>query len=813
MPMRAAEMSVERIGHAGLAMDADESRQPIRRVRPVERVLLPAGATHDLQEKIYWLYAEADCPRLGDLAAMIYADERGTLPGAPKKDVVHAIISGDGLASQQDTITVAMTLAHIAGRSDIAMVAELVRELWIAARAAPPVPPPVRMGRPVGDCDPFVLEVHPAIHGSSEHGERLDPLPRYVPRAHDGRLRTVVHELLASGMSRWVTLVGGSSTGKTRACWELVRYLEQQQPGRWRLWHPYDPTRPEAALADLERVGPNTVVWFNEAQFYLGPTDPGLGERIAAGLRSLLGDRGRGPVLVLATLWPEWWNTLTARPAGGEPDRFAQSRYLLTGTRIGVADGFTPEEVAGLRDAGVDPRLRQAAARAEGGRITQYLAGAPELQDRYDTAPPAARAIIQAAMDARRLGHPLPVPHALLERAATGYLHDHDWDSLDEDWLQQALAYTARPCKGARGPLTRIRARDGDPIGGSGQPHYRLADYLEQTGRRERASIYPPASLWTAFITTVTDPSLLRQLGHQARDRGRYQQAIPLYTRAADHGDTNALRNLAEMAERSGDTACAEALAVRAAELGNTNALRDLAVTRERAGDTAGAETLYQRAVDHGDSDVLPKLAIMRERAGDAVAAETLAVQAANSGRSYVLWDLAVMREEAGDTLGADALAVKAAAHGNYSALKRLAKLREQAGDTAGAEALHRQAAAVAPFDVPPDPKIDILVLAEARERDGDTEGAEALYRQAAAVAPFVGMDSLAKWRERTGDTAGAEALYWEATDRGYSALYALARMRDEAGDATGANRIRRFGLTESGEIATTLNFGPLDLG
>ena len=48
---------------------------------------------------------------------------------------------------------------------------------------------------------------------------------------------------------------------------------------------------------------------------------------------------------------------------------------------------------------------------------------------------------------------------AVLEAAAPGYLTGDQWDALGEDWLEQALAYTAVPCKGARGPLTRIRPR------------------------------------------------------------------------------------------------------------------------------------------------------------------------------------------------------------------------------------------------------------------------------------------------------------------------------------------------------------------
>jgi hypothetical protein len=67
------------------------------------------------------------------------------------------------------------------------------------------------------------------------------------------------------------------------------------------------------------------VVWLNEAQFYLQAADGGLGERVAAGLRELLRDPARAPVLVLATLWPQYWDTLTARPLVRWPRTFTGS--------------------------------------------------------------------------------------------------------------------------------------------------------------------------------------------------------------------------------------------------------------------------------------------------------------------------------------------------------------------------------------------------------------------------------------------------------------------------------------------------------
>lgn len=225
----------------------------------------------------------------------------------------------------------------------------------------------------------------------------------------------------------------------------------------------------------MEKVGPGTIVWLNEAQHYLMPTDPGVGERLAAGLRALLQDEGRAPVLVLATLWPRYWDTLTVRPGAGEPDPYAQASELLTGTVVKVADTFTPGQVAALATARADARLRYAAEHAEGGRITQYLAGTPELEIRYRTASRAAQAIIQVVIDARRFGHPLALPVALLERAVSGYLNDQEWDSLDEDWLEQVLSYTDRPCMGVRGPLSRIRFRPEKPAAAGEPTSYRLA--------------------------------------------------------------------------------------------------------------------------------------------------------------------------------------------------------------------------------------------------------------------------------------------------------------------------------------------------
>ena len=412
-----------------------------------------------------------------------------------------------------------------------------------------------RAGWPLGEVtDPFALEVHRPVQPEDPQ-PGLPVLPVYVPRG------------ARCGAGRGGAGGGG---GPQRDRGAGRRVLDGQDPGllggaaaaagpgpeRWRLWHPIDPSRPDAALRELPGIGPRTVVWLNEAQFYLDVADGGLGERVAAGLRELLRDPARAPVLVLATLWPQFWDGLTARPAGGA-DPHAQARELLAGHDITVPAAFTAAQLQRLGQAG-DARLARAAAGAQDGQVIQFLAGAPELLARYRNAPPAATALIHAAMDARRLGMGIGLPQAFLEAAAPGYLTDAEWDALGEDWLEQALAYTAVPCKGVRGPLTRIRPRParsraagpgsrdsdeqlaGGQAGIPGGPLYRLADYLDQHGRHHRKGQIPPAGFWAAAAGHAF-PGDQAALGDAAHDRGLYRDAAQLHKNAAARGNLRAV--------------------------------------------------------------------------------------------------------------------------------------------------------------------------------------------------------------------------------------------------------------------------------
>ncbi|MFA7767920.1 hypothetical protein [Streptomyces sp. NRRL S-448] len=506
-------------------MSRDKGGRPVRRPRTLERALPAPGPLRDLKDLLYELYAAAGAPSLDEMAADVAEDDE--LSGAPSRDTIGRCISSPTLPpGQADAVAVAVVLARRA-RWDEDDVAARVRALWVEALMRVPA------GRPIGEYDDRLvlddLEVHPALSPAAA-GTELGALPAFVARGFDAELAEVVAAVVAGGRSDIAVLVGGSSTGKTRACWEAVRRL----PDGWRLWHPVEPDRASALIGQLDRVAPQTVVWLNEAQHYL--LDPEHGAQVASRLRALLNAPDRGPVLILGTIWPEHWAALTSESSRG-PDPHAQARQLVKNRSIAVPSVFTSEDLTAARSSAAgDRRLAEALQHAEQGQITQYLAGAPALIERYRAAPPAARAVIEAAMDARRLGHGLALPRPLLEASTEGYLTDIEWDLLDDNWLERALDYTAMPLRGTRGPLTRIRPRAGHRSE-SDQPAYRLADYLEQHGRQRRHGDRVPAAAWDALVRHAS-PGDRSRLATAARNRGLLRIAMRLYAAAADGDGT-----------------------------------------------------------------------------------------------------------------------------------------------------------------------------------------------------------------------------------------------------------------------------------
>lgn len=553
----------------------------------VPRPVVPPGALRQLKKLIYEVYVAAGMPSLDRIRAWITA--RDDLPGAPGRDTIRRVIGDPTVPpSQVNMVAVAAVLAWEGGWDEDNLIGR-VRDLWVRASTAEPV------GRPLEVVtDPFGLEVHRCI-GLSGDGPTL---PAYVPRDHDRRLRGIVADA-AAGNSRMAVLVGGSLTGKTRACWEALTLLrDESQP--WRLWHPIYPTRADAALADLVDLGPRTVVWLNEAQLYLA--DPVSGRELSAGLREAFRDGSRAPILVLATLWPHQWDALIARDDSG-----GEARDLLLGHSIPVPDSFTDTDLDALASSG-DPRLAEAASHAPDGQITQYLGGGPFLLDRYHQAPPATRALIHAAMDSRRLGCGPHLPLALLADAAPGYLTETQWEQTGEDWLARALDHTAIPSDGLPSILVPIsnttrRNRRKSRAGAASEPAtaavYRLADYLEQHGIRARAGEIPPVDFWVSCVSHAS-PVEQRALGKAAWDRGLYRDATQFCKNAVASGDLSTVSSLLfNYYDSQGTVSPADAWAAANVPLDDTAAVADLMSWWVSAGfDREQFTRLARRAVE-----------------------------------------------------------------------------------------------------------------------------------------------------------------------------------------------------------------------
>ncbi|SEB60073.1 hypothetical protein [Streptomyces sp. PAN_FS17] len=664
--------------------------------------------------------------------------------------------------------------------------------------------------RPIRSWTAKRLGVHPAISGRPDR--QVDSgfvLPAFVPRPHDEELRDRLAAAVAEQAPPALVVVRGPScTGKTRTAFEAVQHAI---PDDFQLLVPANASSLLMALA-ANALTPRTVLWLNEAQDYLAGAE---GEAVAASLLRRLDSHG--PLIVIATLWPEHDRMLSSKPADrGHNDPHRQTRMLLDQAhRIYVPHSFADDLDAARVVARKDGSL--AAAIAPGiTQLTQTLAAGPDLVEHYEH--PAGehgvygKALITAAMDAYRLGVIGPLPMDFLEASAPGYLTDRERAAASGNWLEGALAYARALIKQVTAPLQDFPR----PSGMGAQPGVvRLADYLQQYGRHTRWAVCPPSTFWDAATQHLT-PDDRVALASAARVRHRYRHAAALYRAAADSGDSDAPLHHAWLLVGIGDRAGAEHLARQAVSMGNTSALVFLAQLREEDGDGEGAERLYRdaalsghaerlqrlaelrqidrdwegierlyrAAADAGDVWGLGRLAAQRGGAGKWEEAERLAQQAANGGGTWALTHLAWSREKAGHREEADRLYRAAIDAGDAQALGDLAWSREEAGHREEAERLALQAAEAGDVG-------RLLALADYRGLTGDWAGAERLALQAAEAGNVWGLLRLAEYREQAGDRADAERLAQQVADAGNPwALAHLAGCRQRAGDQEGAEQL-----------------------
>ncbi|MEU6678848.1 hypothetical protein [Streptomyces sp. NPDC046925] len=668
------------------------------------------------------------------------------------------------------------------------------QQLWKQARAGRPTDEPTarrRTGMPIADADPIEdLEVHPAIDaGHRNKDARFDNggrLPVYVERDHDRHLARDVASALHR--SRLRVLVADSSTGKTRALWHAIQRL----PDPWRVWQPADRSALLAGLAREPSLA-QTVVWLNDLQRYLLPNgQPEPDGQAASALRGLLKEPERGPVFVVGTLWHHHHKTLTRQPSSpADPDPHEQARALLNGRCLTVPELFADETLDALKElARHDARLAEA-LRNGGQRITQYLAGSRELIRRYEEASPEARAVLEAAIDARRLGAGRDLPHDFLFAFAAAYLDPGHWnvqtDAWRATWFDRALEETCPPSRGIPGPLAPPISPPGQLV--STGRVYRLADYLEQHGRLTRQRKAPPPSFWDVARSSE-DPKELFALAESARTRLRLKTAFEIHERAAELGNSNSSLLLALLRIRVGDAVEARRFAAEAADA-NAHAATVLALLQEEK--TEEAE-LYQV----GPADGLIRrysptylMFLLREVAQSRRLAGNLARQAVEAGQGYAHQQMALWKLEDGDWDAAVEHARSASAMSDprldgTRALDQISLLRKAMGGYKNVGLFYREVLFCCGHE-------GLLHLALLRRQIADGQRVQHLAEQARDSGHTNLLLRLVFLAKSNGDPGQAEWIAQQAVDAGsHRALVPLATLRTEAGDHQGAERLVR---------------------
>ncbi|MFJ3307083.1 SAV_2336 N-terminal domain-related protein [Streptomyces sp. NPDC086549] len=400
---------------------------------------------------------------------------------------------------------------------------------------------PTPLGVPVGElADPTVLGVHPVVmpSGFGDEEASTPAWPPYIAREIDQLLHAVLQDCAERG-SRLVMVVGAAGSGKSRLCWEALHIL----PPTWRVWQPRSSADLEEVLSAPTSIGPRTVIWLDDAQRHLLDVTGGRGERVAEALLELLRRPRGGPVLILGSLRDEYWNVVGSVPlvppaVAADPHRHARE-LLAHCTHISVHSQLSPAERARFSaSTGIDPRLDDAVTRAQDGKVIPYLASGDAQIERLASAPPAAHALVLAAVDALRCGHGPRLPLALLEAAVPGYLTDEQRDGLDDGWIHSAVEYLTpftRSPLGVAGLLSRDHTRPGE--GASASPCYRLSDHIERFGRATRARHAPPDDLWEALAAHASGPDL-EAVARTAEAQGDHRRAARFRGLARRAGDS-----------------------------------------------------------------------------------------------------------------------------------------------------------------------------------------------------------------------------------------------------------------------------------
>lgn len=502
--------------------------------------------------------------------------------------------------------------------------------------------------RRVRDCDdPLALGVHPA--GEAEGEPPGGTLPAYVLR---DRHPDVEQALRSGGM---VILEGASTAGKSRLAYEVMRSCAANR----RVVVPATPT----SLRELMKAGVllrNAIIWLDDVERHLVS-----GDLDGAILDALLPGNGTD-VTLLATLRSEARQSLSAAMA--ESAITVTVDEVMRRARVIILDRtLTAGERMGAESLRADARIAAAIDQATGAGFAEYLAGAPAILDRWQSAlrgeNPTSGAIISAAVDARRAGHHAAIPRELLKTLHAHYLRPDQRYRPDLPTFEDGLAWACRPVKGARGCLSYAAEAAFHPF-----------DYLVEHAQRATSLNDISEAVWAALLDGSPEFQLfyLAVNAHNADHRGLSIQA---FRRLAEGGDAVALSNLGGVLLVNGDEEEAEAVLRRSAESGSVRGMRNLAIALAEGGRDDEAVAWLRRAAETGDEGAAKALGRVLFDARRLDEAESWLRVGAEDGDTGEMVRLGVLLHELGRVEEAEEWYRRAAEGGDVHAFANLGSL------------------------------------------------------------------------------------------------------------------------------------------
>src|SRR5260370_34744227 len=116
-------------------------------------------------------------------------------------------------------------------------------------------------------------------------------------------------------------------------------------------------------------------------------------------------------------------------------------------------------------------------------------------------------AILDAAIDARRIGVRTPISASFLRAAAPTYCDNRAQATAPPDWFEAAIKYCIHILHGAAAALEPVASGMGKVRG------YTVAEYLHQHAMNERRHMRVPEAAWLAALEYLDDRDDLSSCG------------------------------------------------------------------------------------------------------------------------------------------------------------------------------------------------------------------------------------------------------------------------------------------------------------